>query len=96
MRGGAVGFVQAEKMSAGGYTGVVVAGSAEVHHGLAGVVIGREVHVEASRTAVLLARNVNGNVTTLFNTRDALIIGLVSGLFSGLMLLLGRVLFGRK
>jgi len=91
-----LGFAQAGKMSVSGYTGAVVAGSAEVHHGLTGLVAGREVHVTESRTAVLLARQVNGNVTTLFNTREALILGLVSGLFSGLMLLLGRLLFRRN
>ncbi|MEP7134035.1 MAG: hypothetical protein ABI904_03790 [Chloroflexota bacterium] len=92
----AVGFVQAEKMSAGGYTGVVVAGSADIQHGMAVFVAGRDVHVSEARTGILLARNVNGNVTTLLDTRGALIVGLVSGLFAGLMLMLGRVLFGRK
>jgi len=93
---GAVGFVQAEKMSAGGYTGVVLAGSAEIQHGMAAFVAGREVHVQESRTGILLARNVQGNVTTLLDTRGALLAGLVGGLFAGLMLMLGRVLFGRK
>ena len=93
----AVGFVQAEKMSAGGYTGVVLAGSAEIQHSLVGFVAGQDVHVEASsRTGILLARNVQGDVTTLLDTRGALIAGLVGGLFAGLMLLLGRSLFGRK
>jgi len=96
VEGGAVGFVQAEKMSAGGYTGVVLAGSAEVQHGMAVFVAGREVHVNEVRMGILLARNVQGNVTTLLDTRGALIVGLVSGLFAGLMLMLGRVLFGRK
>jgi hypothetical protein len=35
-------------------------------------------------------------VTTLMDTRSALIAGLVTGLFSGIMLLLGRMLFGRR
>lgn len=91
-----IGLVQAEKASISGYTGAVVAGNADVHHSLNGLVAGREVHVAESRTVILLARHVDGNVTTLFNTRDALVIGLVSGLFSGLMILLGRVLFRRK
>ncbi len=93
---GAAGFVQAEKMSAGGYTGVVLAGSAEVQHGMAVLVAGRDVRLSESRTSILLARNVSGNVTTLLDTRGALIMGLVGGLFAGLMLLLGRSLFGRK
>jgi hypothetical protein len=92
----AVGLVQAEKMSAGGYTGVVLAGSAEVHHGMAVFVAGRELHVNEARTGILLARNVQGNVTTVLDTGGALLAGLVGGLFAGLMLMLGRVLFGRK
>ena len=92
----ALGFVQAEKMSVSGYTGAVVAGSADIHHSMAGFVAGREVHVEESRTVVLLARNLHGDVTTMLDTRDALIAGLVGGLFAGLMLLLGRTLFGRE
>ena len=92
----ATGFVQAEKASLSGYTGAVLAGSAEVHHGMAGFVAGREVHVQDARTVLLLGQNINGNVTTLMDSRSALIAGLVGGLFSGLMLLLGRVLFGRE
>jgi hypothetical protein len=63
---------------------------------MTGLVAGREVHVSESRTVLLLARHVDGNVTTVFNTRDALLIGLVSGLFSGLMILLGRMFSRRK
>ena len=96
VQGGATGFIQAEKASVSGYTGAVVAGSAEVHHSMVGYVAGKDVHVEDSRTVLLLARNINGNVTTLLDTRSALIAGLVGGLFAGIMLLLGRMLFGRK
>jgi hypothetical protein len=35
-------------------------------------------------------------VTTIIEPRSALIAGLTGGLFAGLMLLLGRTLFGRK
>jgi len=91
-----LGFAQAEKISVSGYTGAVVAGSAEIHHGMAGFVSGREVSVSESRTGILLARTVHGDVNTVLDTRGALIAGLTAGLFSGLMLLLGRVLFRRK
>jgi len=91
-----MGFVQAEKVSVSGYTGAVLAGSADLHHGMAGFVAGREVHVQNARTILLVAQNVNGNVTTLVDSRSALIAGLVGGLFAGLMLLLGRTLFGRE
>jgi hypothetical protein len=93
---GITGYVQAEKASVSGYTGAVVARSADVHQSLVGYVAGSDVNVENSRTVLLVARNVNGNVTTLLDTRSALIAGLVGSLFAGIMLLLGRTLFGRK
>jgi hypothetical protein len=96
LQDGLMGFARAEKISVGGYTGLVVAGNAEVHHAMAGFVAGREMHVEESRTVFLIARNMTGNVTTLMDTRSALIAGLVSGLFASIMLLLGHMLFGRK
>jgi hypothetical protein len=91
----AMGFVQAQKASVSGYTGAVVAESADVHHGMAVFVAGREVQVQDARTILLVGQNVNGDVTTLMDSRSALIAGLVGGLFAGLMLLLGRMLFGR-
>jgi len=63
---------------------------------MVGLAAGREVHVNESRTGILLAKTVNGNVNTVLDTRGALIAGLTGGLFAGLMLLLGRMLFGRK
>lgn len=93
---GGVGYAQAGKMSVSGYTGAVVAGSVDVQHGFVGFVAGRDVHVSESRTGVLLARTVNGNVNTVLDTRGALIAGLTGGLFAGLMLLLGRMLFRRN
>lgn len=91
-----VGMLQAEGVSLSGYAGVVLAGNADVRNMMAGVVAGTEVRVSDSRTVLLIGRNVQGNVTTLMDTRSALIAGLVAGLFSGMMLLLGRTLFGRR
>jgi hypothetical protein len=91
-----LGFAQAGKMSVSGYTGAVVAGCAEVHHGLTGFLAGREVHANELRTGILLARSVQGDVNTVLDTRGALIAGLTGGLFAGLMLLLGRALFRRR
>ena len=90
------GLVSAGEMSVSGYTGAVVAGRAKVHHGMAAFVAGREVNVNESRTGILLAGNVHGTVNTVLDTRGALIAGLTGGLFAGLMLLLGRVLFRGK
>jgi hypothetical protein len=92
----AIGSVQSEKASVSGYTGAVLARNAEVHYGLTGVVAGSDVHAEGARVVLLVGRNISGNVTTMLDGRTALIAGLTSGLFAGLMLLLGRMLFGRK
>ncbi len=91
-----VGMLQAQGVSLSGYAGAVVAGNADIRNVMAGVVSGSEIRVNDSRTVLLIGRNVQGNVTTLMDTRSALIAGLVAGLFSGMMLLLGRALFRRK
>jgi hypothetical protein len=88
--------VQAEKASVMGYTGFVLAENAEVHYGITGLVAGNDVHAEGARAVLLIGRNISGNVTPLMDSRTALIAGLTGGLFAGLMLLLGRTLFGRK
>ncbi len=92
----ALGYVQADKVSVSGLTGIVGARSVEIHSSLAGFVFGENIQVgESSRTVVLVGRNIHGNVTALMDTRSALIAGLVGGLFGGIMLLLGRMLFRR-
>ncbi|HSJ87674.1 MAG TPA: hypothetical protein VK909_10730 [Anaerolineales bacterium] len=91
-----VGMLQAEGVSLSGYAGVVTAGNADIRNAMAAVVVGTDLRVSDSRTVLLIGRNVQGNVTTLMDTRSALISGLVAGLFSGIMLLLGRALFRRK
>ena len=79
-----------------GHAGVVVAGSVEFGNAYTGIVAAREVRGEKIESIILLSRKVEGNVTTVIDTRGALIAGMVGGLFAGLMLLLGRALFGRK
>lgn len=91
-----IGSVQAEKASVTGYTGIVLARNAEVHYGITGLVAGNDVHAEGARAILLVGRNVSGNVTPLMDSRSALIAGLTGGLFAGLMLLLGRMLFRRE
>lgn len=62
----------------------------------AGVLAAQEVRGERIESLILLSRKVEGNVTTVMDTRGALIAGLVGGLFAGIMFLLGRMLFGKK
>jgi len=88
--------VRAEKISMNGYAGAVVSGSVEFGNARSGVVVSREVHSEKIETVILLSNKVEGNVTTVMDTRGALITGLAGGLFAGLILLLGCALFGKK
>jgi hypothetical protein len=87
---------QAETLSLNGATGVVLAGGVEFGNAYAGLVAGREIRGERIESVILLSPKVEGNVTTVMDTRTALIAGLVGGLFAGLMLLLGRALFGKR
>jgi hypothetical protein len=67
----------------------VVAGeSASAEQSLIGMVAAREVKVKDSRSMLLLANKVEGNVTTIMDTRTALGFGLVAGGILGLISLL--------
>ena len=92
-----IGYVQAERAGVSGFTGAVIAQSADVRSSASVAVIANEVRFEESaRTVLLISNKVEGNVTTLVDTRTALIGGLVAGLFASIAILLGRALFGRK
>lgn len=92
-----IGYVQAERAAVSGFTGAVIGQSADVRGSAAGVVIANDVRFdESARTVLLISNNVQGTVTTLMDTRTALIAGLVAGLFASISVLLGRALFGRR
>ena len=92
-----IGYVQAEKVGVSGFVGAVIAQSADVRSSAAVAVIANDVKFEESaRTVLLITSKVEGNVTTLVDTRTALIAGLTAGLFASIAVLLGRALFGRK
>ncbi|MGE5374493.1 MAG: hypothetical protein ACM3XO_05495 [Bacteroidota bacterium] len=92
-----IGYVQAERAGVSGFTGAVIAQSADVRSSASVAVIANDVNFEESaRTVLLISRNVQGNVTTLADTRTALIAGLVAGLFASIAMLLGRALFSRR
>lgn len=92
-----IGYVQAEKAAVSGFVGAVIGQSADVRSSASVAVIANEVKFEESaRTVLLISNNVQGSVTTLMDTRTALIAGLVAGLFASIAVLLGRALFGRK
>lgn len=92
-----IGYVQAERAAVSGFTGAIISQSADVRGSAAVAVIANDVKFDDSaRTILLVSNNVQGNVTTLMDTRTALIAGLVAGLFASISVLLGRALFSRK
>ncbi len=96
MQNSGAAAIRAQAVQLNGYAGVVVAEKAELGNTYAGVVVGQEVHGQRIESLVLLARHVDGEVKTVLDTRGAILMGLVGGLFAGLMFLLTRALFGRK
>jgi hypothetical protein len=96
LQNSAAGAVRSQSASIDGAAAVVVAGNIELGRTYAGVVAGRSIRGERIETLILLSPRVEGNVTTVVDTRGAVIAGLISGLFAGLMFLLGRAIFGRK
>lgn len=90
-----VAAIRAETANVNGAVGAVVAGSANLGNTYAGVIAAREVRGERIETLVLLSGKVEGQVSTMFDARNALIAGLVGGLFGGLIFLLGRMLLRR-
>jgi hypothetical protein len=92
----AVGALKTENAYINGVVGAVAANSVEFGNAYAGVVAGREVKAQRVESIVLLAGHVEGEVHTVVDTRGAVIAGLLGGLFAGLILLLGRMVFRRK
>jgi hypothetical protein len=92
-----IGYVQAEKAGVSGFVGAVIGQSVDVRSSAAVAVIANDVKFEESaRTVLLISSKVEGNVTTLVDTRTALIAGLTAGLFASIAVLLGQALFGRR
>jgi len=96
MQNSGAAAIRAQTVQLNGYAGVVAAEKAELGNTYAGVVAGQEIRGERIESLVLLARHVDGEVKTVLDTRGAVLVGLVGGLFAGVMLLLTRALFGRK
>ena len=92
-----VGYVQAERAAVSGFVGAVIGQSADLRSSASVAVVANDVKFDDSaRTVLLISRNVEGNVTTLMDTRTALIGGLVAGLFASIAVLLGQALFRRR
>jgi len=91
-----VGGAWAESLSLSGVTALALANSISSKEIEAIAVIGTEIRAENIRTGLLISREVHGNVTTVVDRRIALLGGLIGGTAAGLILLAGKLLFGRK
>ena len=96
MTNSAAGAIRAENVNVTGSAGVVMAETVNLGNTYAGVVIGGEVRGEQIETLFLLSNHVEGDVQTVVDTRGALIAGMVGGLLTGTILLIGRLVFGRR
>jgi hypothetical protein len=82
-------------MDQSGSVVVVAGGNVTMDQSGSVVLVTNTATVKNSMTVVLVAQKVDGDVTTLFNTRDAVIFGAVAGMVGGLLLLISRM-FSRK
>ncbi|MCX6064241.1 MAG: hypothetical protein NT121_00565 [Chloroflexi bacterium] len=96
LRDSIVGGARAETLTLNGFAGVALANTMSIKDVDALVVAATDVQADYIRTGVLIGRNVNGNVTTMVDGRTALLAGLAGGAVAGLILLAGKLLFGRK
>jgi hypothetical protein len=98
LKEGGAGVVRTEslQMSQSG-AGIVYSQTVDLkENSQAGLVFARQVSADHLTTKLLLAGNVEGQVETIMDTRQALLVGLSSGFVLGLMLLIGQLLSRRK
>lgn len=91
-----IGVAQAENLTLSGQGGVILANSLTGQDIQAVALAGNNVRAANIRTGVLFGRDIQGNVITLVSGRTALLAGLAGGAVAGLILLAGKLLFGRK
>jgi hypothetical protein len=91
-----VGGVRAQAISMNGIAGLAVANSIASEEIKSCIVAGAKVEAKSIHTGILISPKVVGNVTATVDGRSALIAGLAGGAVAGVILLAGRLLFGRK
>ena len=92
----AAGAIRAENVNVVGGAGIVLANSVNLGNTYAGLVAGGNVRSESIETLIFLGNHVEGDVQTVVDTRGALIAGTVGGVLAGVVLLIGRLVFGRR
>ena len=95
---GGVLLLQADNVQVSGATtvGGVLANNVKLQEGAILAVASQNLRAERIDTKILLAGSVEGEVHTMVDTRGAILIGLLGGFVSGIMLLMGTFLLGRR
>jgi hypothetical protein len=96
MTNSGAGAIRAENVNVAGSAGIVMAETVHLGNTYAGVVACDTVRGEQIETLFLFSGHVEGDVQTVVDTRSALIAGMVGGLLTGTILLIGRLVFGRR
>ena len=96
MTNSAAGILSADNVDMVGQAGVVLANTISLGNTYAGMVAGGQVRGERIETLILLGNHVEGDIQTVVDTRSALIAGTVGGVLAGIVLLIGRLVFGRR
>jgi hypothetical protein len=91
----AVGAVRSNEVTLDQSLAAAIRADSVELNGYAGFVAAREVRGQQIRALIIRGNKIEGEVRPVFNSRQAVVAGLVGGLFAGLILSLTRVLFRR-
>jgi len=68
----------------------ITKGNVTVDQSAFGALVAKDVKIESSSSIFLIAKKVEGNVTTLFGPRESLLFGAITGLVGGVVLLMSK------
>ncbi len=91
-----VGGIRTDSISFNGVSALIIGNSMTNNDVHAIAMIATDIQADTIQTGILFSREVHGNVTTTLDGRTALMVGVVGGAVAGLILLAGKLLFGRK
>lgn len=95
-KSGAIAIRSQEVQLSEGRAGAVLGSSAALDESIAGLVVTSSAHVSGGRVGLLLARHVDGEVTTVLDTRAAMGLGALLGAVLGSFMLLSSLLARRR
>ncbi len=75
---------------------VVAGGNVSLDQSAVVAVVARNIRVENSNPVLLLAQNVEGDVTPMFGPRESLLFGVVSGLIAGIVIVIAQMIKKHK